>query len=391
MIKPISTIGILGAGTMGFGIIQLAATAGANVLVYDTFPEALDNVKPKLAKNLERLVEKGRFKADEVKPLLDRVAICPALEDFSSADLVIEAVIEDLSIKKGLFHKLEKALAADGILATNTSSLPVSAIAAGCHKPERVIGIHFFNPAPVMPLVEIIPGLLTAPDVVTRSRALVDSWGKSTVLAKDTPGFIVNRIARPFYGEALRVLEEGVADSATIDWAMRELGGFKMGPFELMDFIGNDVNYKVTESVFEAFYYDSRFKPSLIQKRLVEANLFGRKTGRGFYDYREGAVPPAPKKDSALGAVIFRRILALLINEAADAVFLQIASVQDIDTAMVKGVNYPKGLLQWADELGITTVLGDLERLFAEYGEDRYRPCPLLRRMAKSQLKFYPQ
>ena len=222
----------------------------------------------------------------------------------------------------------------------------------------------------------------------TYNSALITSWNKTVVVCKDTPGFIVNRVARPFYGEALRIYEEGLADFATIDWAMTEIGGFKMGPFTLMDYIGNDINYTVTETVFAAFYYDPRFKPSFTQKRHMEAGFLGRKTSRGFYDYKEGSSLPTPTKDAILGKHIFERILVLLINEAADAVFMQVASPNAVDLAMTKGVNYPKGLLAWADELGAEWVLDKLENLFSEYGEDRYRPNPLLRRKVREQSKF---
>jgi 3-hydroxybutyryl-CoA dehydrogenase len=214
-------------------------------------------------------------------------------------------------------------------------------------------------------------------------------WGKTPVFASDTPGFIVNRIARPFYGESIRILEEGIADAPTIDWAMKELGGFRMGPFELMDFIGNDVNYAVTRSVFESFFYDPRYKPSLTQRRLVEAGFLGKKSGRGYYDYRDGATMPEPTKDLAVGRQVFERVLAMLINEAADAVLMRVASPADIDLAMTKGVNYPKGLLTWAEEIGAATVLGWIEALQDEYGEDRYRPSPLLKRVARSGAGFF--
>jgi 3-hydroxybutyryl-CoA dehydrogenase len=204
------------------------------------------------------------------------------------------------------------------------------------------------------------------------------------VVCKDTPGFIVNRVARPFYGEALRIYEEGIADFATIDWAMTHFGDFKMGPFTLMDYIGNDVNYAVTESVFQAFYYDPRFKPSFTQKRHKEAGFYGRKSGRGYYDYSEGATHPKPTENEELGKQIFNRILAMLINEAYDAVFMQVASEEDVDLAMTKGVNYPKGLIAWSKEIGPKNVLTQLEGLFNFYGEDRYRPNPLLRRVCET-------
>jgi 3-hydroxybutyryl-CoA dehydrogenase len=203
------------------------------------------------------------------------------------------------------------------------------------------------------------------------------------VIATDTPGFIVNRIARPFYGEALRILEEGIADVATIDWAMRQIGGFRMGPFELMDFIGNDVNFAVTTSVFESFFFDPRYRPALTQRRLVEAGLLGRKRERGYYDYRAGTPAPTPRQDHALGQQIVDRVLAMLVNEAIDAVHMRVASAYDIELSMTKGVNYPRGLLEWGDTIGPAEILRRLEELQAEYGEDRYRPSPLLRRRVR--------
>jgi len=384
-----TVVGIVGAGAMGAGIAQLAASRGHKVLLADAAPAALERARDGHAKALTREVEKGRLTRADADAIIARITCVDgttavALRAFAGCGLVIEAIVEDLGAKQALFRGLEAHLAKDAVLATNTASRSVAAIAGACAKPERVIGIHFFNPAPVMPLVEIIPAITTAPDVTAASRTLVDGWGKRTVMATDTPGFIVNRVARPFYGEALRIQEERLADVATIDWAMREIGGFRMGPFELMDFIGNDVNFAVTSSVFEAMFYDPRYKPSLMQRRLVEAGLLGRKSRRGYYDYRDGAVPPEPTKDQALGRVIVDRIVAMLINEAVEAVQLRIASPEDIETAMTKGVNYPKGLLAWGDELGAGSVLATLEALQSEYGEDRYRPSPLLRRTARS-------
>ena len=219
--------------------------------------------------------------------------------------------------------------------------------------------------------------------MTTQTRALVDGWQKTTVLASDTPGFIVNRVARPFYGEALRIYDEGIADAATIDWAMRELGGFKMGPFELMDLIGLDVNFAVTSSVFQALFFDARFKPSITQQRLVEAGRLGRKTGRGFYEYGEGAPKPTPTADRALGQRILDRILVMLINEAVDAVHWRVASPSDIDLAVTEGVDCPKGLLAWGAALGMDRVLAGLIALRDEYGEERYRPSVLLTRVVR--------
>jgi 3-hydroxybutyryl-CoA dehydrogenase len=385
-------IGVLGSGAMGSGIAQVAAVAGHPVVLADVSEAALERAVAGIRKGLDRDVEKGRRTAGEVAAILGRIstdAVDGHYAAFEGCGLVIEAILEDLAVKQHAFTAIEGAVGPAAVLATNTSSLSVTAIAAACQHPERVLGVHFFNPAPVMPLVEIVGGHATDPVRTAEVRALVDGWGKTTVLAADTPGFIVNRVARPFYGEALRLLEEGVADHATIDWAMRDIGGFRMGPFELMDLIGNDINYAVTRSVFESFAYDPRYRPSLVQKRLVDARLFGRKAGRGYYDYRAGAPAPEPVRDEALGRQIVDRILAMLINEAADAVFLRIASPADVDLAMTRGVNYPKGLLAWADEIGIPAVLARLEALQAEYGEDRYRASPLLRRMARDGRRFF--
>jgi 3-hydroxybutyryl-CoA dehydrogenase len=382
-----SIVGVLGAGSMGAGIAQIAASQGHQTILVDLNAEALENAKTSLVKILNRLEEKERIASAE--EILKRITFSQKITDFSSCEIVIEAIIEDLEVKQKVFSHLEKIVSEDCILASNTSSLSIASIAASCQNTERVIGIHFFNPAPLMPLVEIIPAVQTSEETKNISRELIDGWKKVTVLTKDTPGFIVNRVARPFYGEALRIYEEGVADFATIDWAMTELGGFRMGPFTLMDYIGNDVNYTVTESVFAAFYYDPRYKPSLTQKRHSEAGWFGRKSGRGYYNYAEGAIQPTPNKDAVLGKQILDRILMMLINEAVDALFLNIATKEDIDLAMTKGVNYPKGLLAWADEIGLNNVLNSLETMFAEYGEDRYRPSPLLRRMVRDGKSFY--
>ena len=382
-------VGIIGGGAMGSGIAQIAATAGHQVVLFDTKGEALNLSKSKLAKVMARLVEKGKLTLEKAKAIQGRISYADNLEAIAESGIVIEAIVENLDIKKSVFSSVEKLVSQDCILASNTSSLSIASIAAACEKSERVIGIHFFNPAPLMPLVEIIPAIQTSKAIAIEARAIIDSWKKVTVLAKDTPGFIVNRVARPFYGEAIRILEEGVADIATIDWAIKEIGGFRMGPFELTDYIGHDVNYVVTETVFKEFFYDQRYKPSFSQKRLLEAGRLGRKSGHGFYDYSEGAVKPEPNTDIVLGTKIVDRVVAMLINEAIDALFLNIASAKDIDLAMTKGVNYPKGLLAWADEKGLDTVLAQLEELYTNYCEDRYRPSPLLRKMVREQKNFF--
>lgn len=386
---PEMAVGVVGAGAMGAGIAQVAAQSGQAVVLADAAAGALSKAMDGHRKAMAREVEKGRLTRDAADVVLSRIAYvsgvdAEALQRFAPCGLVIEAIVEDLGAKQGLFRALEEVLAPMAVLGTNTSSLSVAALAGACRHGERVIGIHFFNPAPVMPLVEVIPALATDPALAAETSALLQRWRKLPVVASDTPGFIVNRVARPFYGESLRILEEGIADAATIDWAMRTLGGFRMGPFELMDFIGNDVNYAVTRSVFEAMHYDARYSPSITQRRLVESGFLGRKSGRGYYDYRDGASTPAPTEDTALGRVIVDRVLAMLINEAAEAVRLRVATPEDIETSMTKGVNYPKGLLAWGDEIGAAAVLATLESLQAEYGEDRYRPSPLLRRIATS-------
>lgn len=382
-------IGVVGAGTMGTGIAQVASTFGHNVLLYDSYPDQLGESKHGLRKILQRQVEKDRMSQHEVNGIIGRIDFTENLTGFGECRLVIEAVPEDLEIKQDALRRIEGIVPNDCILGTNTSSLSIAAISSALKRPKRFLGMHFFNPAPLMPLVEIIPGIASDPQTVETARDLICKWGKTTVHAKDTPGFIVNRVARPFYGEALRQLDEGVADVPTIDWAMREIGGFKMGPFELMDLIGNDINYKVTETVFEAFYYDPRFKPSFTQKRMVEAGYHGKKSGKGFYEYGENVQNPDPDEDPKLAEEIVNRILVMLINEAADVVFMNIASVEDVDLAMTKGLNYPKGLLQWADEIGLREVLDLISELQVEYREDRYRPNPLIKRKVHNNETFY--
>ena len=389
----IKKVGIIGSGTMGSGIAQVAATAGCTVKIYDTQQAALDKSKAALEKILARLVVKGRIDESEKSRIQNNISHVNNLNDLGDSNLTIEAIVENLEIKKKVFSELETYVSDDCIIASNTSSLSIASIASSLQKPERCVGIHFFNPAPLMKLVEVIPAIQTSTAVLEKATQTISNWKKVVAVAKDTPGFIVNRVARPFYGEALRIYEEGIADFATIDNAMKTVGKFRMGPFELMDFIGNDVNYTVTETVFTAFYFDPRYKPAFTQKRFAEAGYLGRKSGRGYYQYDENnrVISSAVEKsqNNELAQTIFERILVLLINEAADALFLNIASAEDIDNAMTKGVNYPKGLLAWADEKGIAWCVDKLDAMYHEYHEDRYRCSPLLRKLNRENKTFF--
>jgi 3-hydroxybutyryl-CoA dehydrogenase len=367
---------VVGAGAMGGGIAQVLVEAGWEVLLYDTQDASLENGVARVRGVWDKLVEKGKINDAQRSAYNKQLSAAYVLREAAEVSLVIEAIYENLDAKRSVFTTLDDVVREDCILATNTSSLSVSSIAAGVKRAERVVGLHFFNPAPLMPLVEIVPGIATDPAVVEACVAAVAAWGKVGVVAKDSPGFLVNRIARPFYGEALHLFEEQMADMATIDWALTELGGFRMGPFALMDLIGHDVNYVVTETIWKQFYCDPRFRPSLSQKRLLEAGWLGRKSGRGFYDYRNGASLPEPTRDEVLGRAIVDRVVAMLINEAADAVYRAIGSESDVETAMLKGVNYPKGLLAWGREWGWTKVRDQIEALRERSGDPRYRVCP---------------
>jgi 3-hydroxybutyryl-CoA dehydrogenase len=382
-------IGIAGAGAMGTGIAQVAAMAGHQVVVFDPFEKSLKRSATNLDNDFKKLVDKGKLESSSANTIRERITHVSDIQALSQCGLVIEAAVELLEVKKKLFTDLESIVDVHCILATNTSSLSVISIAASCQHRGRVIGIHFFNPAAIMPLVEIIPAFTTEDSVFHSAKSIVDSWGKVTVKAKDTPGFIVNRIARPFYGEAIKMYEEGIASFADIDHAMRTIGGFRMGPFELMDLIGNDINFSVTETVWKQMFYDPRYRPSITQQRLFEAGLFGRKSGRGYFDYSEGAISPQPTSDERKLKYIFNRILCMLINEAADALYMGIANRDDIETAMTKGVNYPKGLLMWADEIGIKQVCDTINNLYNDYHDDRYRPSLLLKKMAAENGRFF--
>ena len=377
-------IGIIGAGSMGAGIAQVAASADCHVKIYDQSKEVCEKALIKLDKILKRLIEKGKIDDIKKQSIQDNISIISDIEDLKDSDLIIEAIIEDEKIKKNIFSNLSNLVSDECVIATNTSSLSITSLASSCNIPERFIGVHFFNPAPLMPLVEIIPALQTNQKLVDKVYDLISGWGKSPVIAKDTPGFIVNRIARPFYGEALRLHEEGIADFKTIDNSMKQFGGFRMGPFELMDFIGNDVNYAVTSTVFKAFYYDPRYKPSFTQKQYAEAKWLGRKTNKGYYDYSLDSQKEEIEIDSVLGNEIFNRILVMLINEAVDALYMGVASEEDIEIAMTKGVNYPMGLIEWGREKSFSWCVKMLDGYYEKYHEDRYRCSPLLRKWGSS-------
>lgn len=387
MKKEKECIGVIGAGAMGSGIAQVAAQCGHEVVLVDQNQSALDKSQKNLASVASRLIEKERWTVEFSQEVQQSIVRTTDWNQLKPCTWIIEAIVEDLAVKTDVFRKLEAIVDSTAVLASNTSSLSLTAIAGKLSNPERFVGLHFFNPAPLMALVEVIPALQTNPDLVTRAMEQMRSWNKTPVKAKDTPGFIVNRVARPFYGEALRIVEEGLASPQAVDAAMKACG-FRMGPFELMDLIGNDVNYAVTQSVFEAFYYDPRYRPSLIQKQFVDAGWLGRKSGRGYYHYESESTDKQIVDISSL-EWISERIIAMLINEAAEALYLNIASASDLDTAMTRGVNYPKGLLAWANERGIDATLEVLKGLQEHYGEDRYRPSILLKQMAANQALFH--
>lgn len=508
MISPLpsdAVIAVVGTGAMGAGIAQVAAAAGHTVKLFDAREGAAARAIEGLRAQFGKLADKGRMDANAARAAGERLVAVAELSALADATLVIEAIVESLEAKQQLFTSLENIVADDCVFGTNTSSISITAIGARLQRPERLAGLHFFNPAPLMALVEVVSGLATDRAVADMLFATAQAWGKVPVHAKSTPGFIVNRVARPYYAEALRLAQEGAADYATIDAVMREAGGFRMGPFQLMDMIGHDVNFAVTKSVWSAFFHDPRFLPSLIQQELVDGGFLGKKNGRGFYDYREGASAALPATeapqalpeaicvcgDSAAARALAQRLIsagvafttagsnddgriavagaatlyvtdgrsatrraaelgvaslvlidlaldyatasriamsaagqcsaaaandatallqaaglqvarfadvpglavmrtvAMLANEAADAVNQGVCSASAADAAMKLGVNYPQGPLAWADAIGPSVIHAVLTHLGESYGEDRYRISPLLQKTFYSGRKIH--
>ena len=377
-VPPDECIGVIGAGIMGAGIAQVAASAGHPVLLYDTRAGAAPAAVEQINAQLQRLADKGRLSVDDVAAATRRLRAIVDLADLAGCALVIEAIVEDLDAKRQVFAELERVCGPDAILATNTSTIPVTDIAAELKQPERLCGMHFFNPAPVMRLVEVPSGAATAPEVAERVAATTRSWGKTAVRCASTPGVIVNRVARPFYGEAQRIAEEGGRTPRSIDGAMRA-AGFKMGPFELADLIGNDVNLAATESVWEQTGRDPRYEPAESQRQLVADNRLGRKTGRGWYDYSR-AVEIEPEPDEEVST----RVLAMLVNEAAALLDRGEATASDVDTAMRLGTNYPRGPLEWGDQIGAQRIAEVLRTLHAQHPSGRYRLSDRLAAAAKA-------
>jgi 3-hydroxybutyryl-CoA dehydrogenase len=390
-------IGVIGAGTMGAGIAQLAARSGARAILHDPLPEALERGMKYARDGLAKEAAKGRLSTAEADAAAARLEPVDDLAAFADCELVIEAAPERLALKHEIYARVSEIVSDECVLATNTSSLLVTAIASAAKNPERVVGMHFFNPPPLMRLLEVVAGVESSTEALALATATGEAMGKTVIVAKDGPGFIVNRCNRPFGLEALRTLQERIADVETIDRIVRVEGGFRMGPFELMDLVGVDTGLEISKSFYEQSFYEPRWQPSPIAARYVAAGLHGRKTGRGYYDYsRDPYRPPDPDPDPssdpsggeagvtpAAGGVL-ERIVCQVINECAFALGEGVGSAQDIDTGMVLGLNYPRGPLAWADQIGLDHVLAVLDGLWEEYREERYRAAPELKRLVRA-------
>jgi 3-hydroxybutyryl-CoA dehydrogenase len=387
VVPPLPPVAVIGAGAMGSGIAQVAAQAGHEVHLVDAAEGAAGAAKDRLASVLAGLAARGRIPLALAEGAAFNLHVAHSVADLPECGLVIEAIREDLGDKQALFAALAASQPAGTLLASNTSSLDITAIGQGLPHPERVLGLHFFNPPAVMRLVEVVRGLATSDESLTAAADLMTAWGKTTVICTSTPGFIVNRVARPFYGEAQRMVEAGVADAATIDAAIREAGGFRMGPMELTDLIGQDVSLAVGTSVWEQTGHDERYAPTDLQRRLVANGHLGRKTGRGIFRYGEAGQPLDAVPDRALAAALLRgpivtnpfgRTLAMLVNEAVDLVARGEASADDVDIAMKLGTNYPQGPIAWGAEVGFEVIARQLRQLDAAFPGGRYRPSPAL-------------
>ncbi len=383
-------VSVIGAGAMGSGIAQVAAQAGHEVHLVDAVPGAAGTAVDRLTTTLGKLAAKGRISDDDARAAADRLYSAESVADLPACGLVVEAIREDLGDKQALFRELSERQPAETLLASNTSSLDITAIGEHTAYPGRVLGLHFFNPPPLMRLVEVVRGTATSPETLAAAAELVSAWGKTPVQCTSTPGFIVNRVARPFYGEAQRMLQDGLADAATLDEALRR-AGFPMGPLELTDFIGQDVNLAVGTSVWEQTGHDPRYEPTRLQQDLVASGRLGRKSRQGIYAYAAdgtavGAVPDEARLAELVGGPVETdpvvRTVAMLVNEAVDLVARGEASAEDVDTAMVLGTNYPLGPIAWGHEIGLDVVRQQLAALDRAYPGGRYRPSPALGRLA---------
>ena len=383
-------VGVVGAGTMGAGIAQVCLQAGHEVLLHDVDEAAIERGRGRIADGLARLVEKRRLTADQRTATLARLRDAHSLHDLASeADVVIEAALEDIDLKNTIFRALGQAAGPQTILATNTSALSVSEIGQASGRPERVVGLHFFNPAPVMPLVEVVIGRQTNPETADRATTFAAGLNKEPVVCHDSPGFIVNRVNRPFTLEALRMLDAGEAGVEQVDRAVQS-AGYPMGPFALMDLVGIDVNLAVAMALWVGFDEAPRFMPSRIQSELVAAGTLGRKTGEGFYVYEDGRpirlsdrlpLETSPATDLLDDAAIVTRIELAIINEAYHAAGEAVAQPPDVDRAMKLGANHPYGPFERAAQLGLRGVIEGLGALEQRYGE-RYRVAPALWQIA---------